>query len=225
MPQKSCGFGFDCASMMMEPGLDPKDCPNWKTCGRVQRYTPEEEVELVRSRMERRRMIRETFRITRREAATMMLMERGNPQRPADFGIDEAQSAISQQLEDLTAAIEVMATDYIAPPGTVVHKYNVKRPGPVVEQEDGTMRHFPRVYTYNKLLASSAIFEPVEDEYLVRAIHLSHNHDPRNIQARLGMERRNRLMQIQTQLQMAKAALEEATAIAQAFTDIPEPVE
>ena len=74
----------------------------------------------------------------------------------------------------------------------------------------------PRVYTYNKLLATSTIFDPAEEERPVRALHLSHDHDPRNLEGRLGIERRNRLMQIRTRLQVAVTALAEADAIASA---------
>lgn len=74
----------------------------------------------------------------------------------------------------------------------------------------------PRVYTYNKLLAETAIFEPVDEEHPVRAIHLSRNSDPRNLEGRLGIERRNRLMRIRTRLQIAATALAEANAIATA---------
>ena len=42
------------------------------------------------------------------------------------------------------------------------------------------------------------------------------NSDPRNIEGRLGIERRNRLMQIRTRLQIAATALAEAEAIATA---------
>ena len=33
---------------MMQPNLEPKDCSNWQTCGRVQEYSADEEVALQR---------------------------------------------------------------------------------------------------------------------------------------------------------------------------------
>jgi hypothetical protein len=36
--------------MMLQPGLEAKDCPNYETCGSVSELTPEEEVDLIRVR-------------------------------------------------------------------------------------------------------------------------------------------------------------------------------
>lgn len=46
-------------------------------------------------------------------------------------------------------------------------------------------------------------------------VHLSRDEDPLNTEARAGIERRNRLLQIKTQLRVAQAALEQAAAISQ----------
>ena len=94
MPKKRCGFGFNCGSMMMQPGLDPKECPNWITCGKVQTYRPEERIELQRRVRRGRRQIDERFQTTRTETAIKMLMERGNPQQASDFGLDTGQQAV-----------------------------------------------------------------------------------------------------------------------------------
>ncbi|MGC1308976.1 MAG: hypothetical protein WA885_17250 [Phormidesmis sp.] len=56
----------------------------------------------------------------------------------------------------------------------------------------------PWVYIYNKLLTNSAMFEPAEEDRPVRAIHLGRDSDPRNLEGRLEIERRNRLMQVRT---------------------------
>ncbi|MEL6989353.1 MAG: hypothetical protein AAGK97_16190 [Bacteroidota bacterium] len=56
-----------------------------------------------------------------------------------------------------------------------------------------------------------------------KVIHLSHSDNARNIQGRLGIERRNKLNKIRTRLLQAKRLLDEATAIAQeeySFDDI-----
>ena len=217
MPQKKCGFGFSCASMMMQPGLEPKECPNWKTCGKVQAYEPHEIVELQRVRLVESQRQRQVFRITRHQSAIMMLKERGGHQELSDFGIEALQSDIAQALTDLQESLEPLTAGYVAPEGVNVHRYSVKRPGSIHrDPETGEETHVPRVYTYNKLLANSAVFEPAEEERPVRAIHLSRDSDPRNLEGRLGIERRNRLMQIRTRLQMAATALAEANAIASA---------
>ncbi|MEO0869927.1 MAG: hypothetical protein AAFY17_16120, partial [Cyanobacteria bacterium J06642_11] len=55
----------------------------------------------------------------------------------------------------------------------------------------------------------------------VRVIHLSHNDDPRNIEGRLGIERRERLKMVNTRLKAAKSLIDEAMAIATApMTDV-----
>lgn len=216
MSQKKCGFGFSCASMMQQPGLEPKDCLNWETCGKVQEYEPYELVELRRVQTVERQRVHVTFRISRHQAAIRMLRERGNHQQLADFGIEEQKEHLEQQLAALLETLEPLTQDYVAPEGVKAHLYNVKRPGQVVTDEEGNEIHYPRIYWYNKMTATSAIFEPSEEDRMVRVIHLSHNHDPRNIEARLGIERRDRLLKIQEQLRVAEAALAEATAIAEA---------
>ena len=228
MPQKKCGFGFCCASMMMQLGLEPKNCPNWKTCGKVQEYSPDEVIELQRVRIVQAEREHYQFRITRHEAAIMMLQQRGNSQSLEDFELPAQQSAISQSLTELQDNVALLTENYVAPLEVNAHRYNVKRPGRIYRNEEGQLCQERRIYWYNKLTASRPIFEPSEDVPLeegveekrpVRAIHLSHDNDPRNMEGRLGLERRNRLMAIHTQLQIAAAALSEANAIATAPMD------
>ena len=217
MPQKKCGFGFSCASMMMQPGLEPKECPNWTTCGKVQSYEPHEIVELQRVRLVESQRQRQVFQITRHQSAIMMLKERGGHQELSDFDIEALQAEIAQALTDFQEHLEPLTVGYIAPEGVNAHRYSVKRPGYIHrDPATGEETHVPRVYTYNKLLANSAMFEPAEEERPVRAIHLSRDSDPRNHEGRLGIERRNRLMQVRTRLQIAVTALAEADAIASA---------
>ena len=222
MPKKKCGFGFSCASMMQQPFLEPQDCPNWQTCGRVQELTPEEEVELVRARQVRLReaqeefeRVIERFRVTRHQAAVMMLQRRGRHQSLSDFDLP----ALFASIGELAASLETGLTDYeqgyIAPEGVEAHRYNVKRPGPII---DGEVTR--NVFWYNKLTANHHIFAPAEKQRTVRVIHLSKDDDPRNFEGRLGIERRNRLQQIRTQLQIAQEALQAANAIASAPMEV-----
>ena len=228
MPQKKCGFGFSCASMMMQPTLEPKDCPNWKTCGRVQEYTAEEEVALQRvMEIEGDRVTCEWI-ITRHRAAITMLQQRGQHREVSDFGLAEDQSAIAEALNRLQENLSSFSQreGYIAPDGIEAHRYNVKRSGRHYRGDDGKWYRKRRVYWYNKLTASSHVFLPavpdeeVEDDS-VRVIHTSHDNDSRNIESRLGIERRNRLNQIRTQLSIAVAAIEQANELAsEPFDDL-----
>jgi hypothetical protein len=197
--------------MMLQPGLEPKDCPNYETCGSASRLTPEEEVDLIRVREIQRQeyearweaarqqleRTRETIRINRHQAAVMMLRERGNPQSMENFGVLQSIANIEARIQELQSGLEHFNQDcYIAPDNCEAHRYNVKRPR-------GT-------YWYNKITSTEAMFEPAVKEEKVKVIHLSHDDDPRNIEGRMGIERRNRLNQIQTQLRIAEEALNRA---------------
>lgn len=214
MPRRKCGFGFSCAAMMLQPGLEPKDCPNYETCGSASELTPEEEVELIRVREVQRQetairwqeaqqqweRVQERIRVSRHWAAVMMLMERGCSQSPEDFGVVDSMTSIEVRLQELRSRVAQFTEGcYIAPDNCEAHRYNVKRPS-------GT-------YWYNKLTSREAIFEPEEREEKVKVIHLSYDDDPRNTEGRLGIERRNRLHQLQTQFQIAEEALEQANTL------------
>lgn len=207
MPRKKCGFGFSCAAMMLQPSLEVKDCPNYETCGSASELTPEEEVELIRVREVQRQeaqqqweRIQERIRVSRHWAAVTMLAERGCSQSLEDFGVINSMELLAVRLQELRSRTEQFTQGcYIAPDSCEAHRYNVKRPS-------GT-------YWYNKLTSREAIFEPEEKEEKVKVIHLSHDDDPRNTEGRLGIERRNRLHQLQTQLQIAEGALEQAIAL------------
>lgn len=220
MPRKKCGFGFSCAAMMMQPGLDAQYCPNAEVCGLITELSEDEQVELLRvteaqaeqlrqgrdrewsEQLRYAREMAERRRVTAFEAATMMLRQRGAPQSLEDFEIPAALDTLMEDLQSLTATLATYEDLYIAPDNCEVHEYATKRPY--------------GKYWYNKLLAQTAIFAPAVEEDNVRVIHLSHYEDPRNIEGRRGIERCNRLHQIKTQLQAAQQALDAAIAIAQA---------
>ncbi len=203
MPQKRCGLGFDCASMMLQPGLTAGDCENYATCGAATQLTPEEEFELIlwrevqaQERRKRRERQQETIRVNRHACALMMLMSRGCPQTPESLGVVELLSGIAPLVESVRSQLAHFEGQYIAPEKCEAHTYNVKRP--------------IGVYQYNKLTAAEAIFEPSEKAQKVRVIHLSNDDDPRNLEARLGIERRNALTQARTQINAAHQSLTQA---------------
>lgn len=72
--------------MMLLVGLEPKDCPNYKTCGSDSELTLEEvELMLVREVESQHRQqewgrVHERIRVSRQQAAVMMLLARGCPQ-------------------------------------------------------------------------------------------------------------------------------------------------
>ena len=213
MPLKRCGLGFDCASMMMQPGLDAGDCENYTTCGAATRLTPEEEFELilwrevqVQESRKRRERQQQTIRVNRHACALIMLMSRGCPQTPDSLGVVELLSRIAPLLEEVRDQLAHFEGQYIAPEKCEAHTYKVKRPL-------GT-------YQYNKLTAAEAIFDPSEKAKKVKVIHLSNDDDPRNLEARLGIERRNALTQARTQINVAHQALIQAQALLQSSSII-----
>lgn len=205
MPKKKCAFGFNCGSMMMQPGLLAEMCPNNLVCGTITELSPEEEIELYRIRETElqenqleREQIRERIWVNQREAASLMLMSRGCPQNLSSMGILESLSLIEVQFQNLRGQLEQYENKYIAPQGCEAHTYNVKRPW-------GT-------YPYNKLSAEQAIFEPSERETKVKVIHLSHDDDPRNQEARAGIDRRNKLQKLANRLAEISEKLESVLA-------------
>ena len=221
MPKKKCGLGFDCASMMIQPGIDPGDCLNYEICGNAYELTPDEELELIRIRerereeaQRERERIEERILISRKQAARMMLMSRGCSQSLDSIGITDAIAGLGEQLSQLSQALsEATQNQYIPPQGVEVHRYNVKRA--------------KKVFEYNKLMAGEAIFKPVEKTReirrngkkimisveAVRMIHLSRDEDARNIVARESIELRNKLSRIETLLKNAQRLIDEASNI------------
>ena len=193
MPKKKCAFGFNCGAMMMSPGLLAENCPNNQVCGLIADMTVEVQIELYRVRREGSELIRETLPLTRQSAASLLLKTRGYPQNLSSFGILESLNTIASQLENLHNHLADFDGLYIPPQGSEVNTYNVKRPW-------GT-------YTYNKLSADQALFESSEREGKVKTIHLSHDDDPRNQEAREGIARRNRLQKLASLLEQISTSL------------------
>ncbi len=214
MPKQKCGLSFSCALMMQQPGLEPRDCPNYRACGSEIALTSDEQLELIRVREQSAQELQrsweerqERVRVSRHQAATLMLRMRGCPQTLQSLGVTDPLDEIAAQLEDLRSRLSTIEREdqYIAPEGCEAHRYNVKRGR--------------KIFWYNKLTANSACFEPVERQDRVRTIHLSHDDDPRNLEGRLGVDRRNKLTQVRTQLQVAAAAIAEALVL---LADEPE---
>jgi len=209
MAEKRCGLGFSCALMMMQPGLGVADCPNRDVCG--SRLSPED-IDLRRVTRDADYQVQlERMRVSRQEAALLMLFQRGATQDLESMGIYDQLLAIENMLAQVRQQLASFAGSYIAPEGAEVHTYNVKRPR--LRVTENGIETWRQVYQYNKLMAATAIFEPSERSHKVRVIHLSHDDDYRNIEARGGIARRNAITQAQTQLRLAQAASAAALAL------------
>ena len=196
MPTELCAYGFSCAAMLLQPGLTAIDCPNKHTCGTIIQLTEEDRVELYRARLENNRRIVEQVRMTREQTASYLLSTRGCPQTAESLGVTEAVRQLTEAIALLEDTINELNEGYIAPFGAEAHRYTVKRPS-------GN-------YEYNKLTSKSAIFPPQQEEKEVKVIHLSKDTDPRNIEGRAGIERRNRLGAIASKVSLATEMLNQA---------------
>lgn len=108
--------------------------------------------------------------------------------------------------------------NYIALEGIEVHIYNTKHP-PSSKFPPGTpleeIRKQQTIYKYHKLLSKTAQFQSeTTDSRKRKVIHLGKHDSEKNIQARLGIERRNRLSKIRTLTTQAAKALQEAAELA-----------
>lgn len=200
MPKIKCAYGFNCASMLQDWSLKPEDCPNRETCGLIRELSPEEEVVLYQARIEENQRIVEERRVRQSQAAIALLNSRGCPQTAESLGLYETLQNLQNTIEALEDAIGEIENEegYIAPPQVEVHPYLVKRGS--------------NSYQYNKLSAQTAIFEPQEKTNKVKNIHLSKDDDSRNIEARKGIERRNKLIAARSKITKANRILNAALA-------------
>lgn len=196
--------------MQQQLELRVEDCPNMSVCGLAQRLEPEAEFELICAGSSGVVPIT----ATRRTAAAMMLMRRGCPQSVEAFGLDDQIAALTTELSQLTEEIAQYDGHYIAPADVEAVAYSVKRPRGVTQTPEGKTVQQYAVYWYNKLMSQTAIFAPAEKERPVKVIHLSKSDDPRNQEGRQGIERRNQLNQIATQLRIAESAISKARSLA-----------
>ena len=193
---KVCSYGFSCASMLLQPGLTAEDCPNKNICGTIIQLTEEEEAELYAARMENNHRIVQTVMMSPQRAAQRLLRDRGCPQTAETIGIEESTVALIDAISQCQELVAELTSSYVAPPGVEAHRYLVKRPY-------GT-------YQYNKLTSKSAIFPPQQEDTEVKVLHLSRDTDPRNILGRSGIERRNRILFLKTQIEKATELLSKA---------------
>jgi hypothetical protein len=167
--------------------------------------TEDELVELVRVRevaqgRQRRAAARyrEQWVTSRRQIALQLLQERGRPQQAVDYIPDAVFDQLHQQIAQLQTQLQRLEQPYLPPEGTIVHRYWVNR-------------RYAR-YAYNKLMALRPVFPAVEQHkrQWTRVIHLSKDDDLRNLEARKGITRQQRLLSIREALEQAQAALQAA---------------
>jgi len=193
---KICSYGFSCASMLLQPGLTAEDCPNQSVCGTIIQLTEEEQAQLYEARIESNRRVVQTVLMSPQRAARRLLGDRGCPQTPETIGIEESTVALIDAIAACQEMIADLTSSYVAPPSVEAHRYLVKRPY--------------ATYQYNKLTSKKAIFPPQQEENPVKVLHLSRDTDPRNILGRSGIERRNRILLLKTQIEKATELLSTA---------------
>ncbi len=202
MSRKYCPFSFSCEAITQTPGLLAAQCPNLAACSELAKSDIESET--VNLQVGDEAETQHSVLMSANSAATLMLRQRGNPQAMDSLGIVSLMETLQESMAELEAQLTQLEPDskqYIAPEGTEVHAYAVKRPY-------GT-------YWYNKLAAHREMFHPQTQQRLVRHIHLGKTDEPRHREAQAGIERRNQLVKTRTQLLTAAKALEEALSILQ----------
>ena len=202
MSRKYCPFSFSCEAITQTPGLLAAQCTNLVACSELAKA--DENGGTVNLQVGNKVQAQHSVPMSANSAATLMLRQRGNPQDLDSLGIASLMETLQDAmvgLETQLAQLEPDGKQYIAPEGTEVHVYAVKRPY-------GT-------YWYNKLAAHREMFHPQAQQRLVRHIHLGKTDDPRHREAQAGIERRNQLVKTRTQLMTAAKALEAALLILQ----------
>ncbi|MEM6252582.1 MAG: hypothetical protein AAF821_06620 [Cyanobacteria bacterium P01_D01_bin.156] len=202
MVRKYCPFSFSCEAITQLPDLFAAQCPNLAACLDLAKADGDKET--VHLQVGNELQAQRSVPMSANSAATLMLRQRGNPQDLESLGISSLMETLQEamvELETQLVQLEPEGKQYIAPEGTEVHAYAVKRPY-------GT-------YWYNKLAAHREMFHPQAQQRLVRHIHLGKTDEPRHREAKAGIERRNQLVKTRTQLMTAAKALEEALSILQ----------
>jgi hypothetical protein len=201
--KSKCRLGFACASIMQNSQIRADRCPNRATCREIVNFEFDERASFLMVRRLDGSLVEEYIELSRHEAAVMMLMQRGCPQTLDDFGLLESIDTIIELLGDLRSQIESYQGQYIAPDGCEMHTYNVKHNDVELQPNNqGELVPHPIkvVYTYYKLAAKRPIFAPSIEPNNVKVIHLSRTDDPRSLESRRGIERRNRLSMLRSQL-------------------------
>ena len=202
MSRKYCPFSFSCEAITQIPDLLAAQCPNLAACSELVKSDGEDET--VDFQVGNKAHTQHSVSMSANAAATLMLRQRGNPQDLDSLGIVSLMATLQEtmvELEAQFAQLEPSSKQYIAPEGTEVHAYAVKRPY-------GT-------YWYNKLAAHREMFQPQTQQRLVRHIHLGKTGEPRQREAQAGVERRNQLVKTRTQLMTTAKALEKALSMLQ----------
>lgn len=170
--------------------------------------------------IEERRRIRQINRIRQHEAAVILLKQRGNSQSFNDFDLENLNTQLKELSESIQDKLSKLNSGYIAPENSDVNVYNVKHPPTSYFRKDipiEEIREKQKIYYYHKLQSNQAQFKAIENASAkqlkerrkrtrsdnCKTIHLSHSWDARNIQARIGVERRDRLNEIKTKLNKA----------------------
>jgi hypothetical protein len=182
--------------MLLQPGLTAENCPNRLVCGTIIQLTEEEEAELYAARIEHNRRVVQTVMMSPQRAAQTLLNDRGCPQTAKTIGVEQSAVNLIARIAQCQEIIVELTSTYVAPPGVEAHRYLVKRPY--------------ATYQYNKLTSKEAVFPPQQEKSYVKVLHLSSDTDPRNILGRSGIERRNRILLLKTQIEKAAELLAKA---------------
>lgn len=156
--------------------------------------------------------------IKKHECSVISLREYANHQSSKSLEIIKYISEVKELLEQLESQLETFDRGYIAPVGAEFNTYNTKRRPNIefsAENDSQTEYYKPKVYKYCMLRAKTDLFKSKGKAKLkCKSIHLGEIGSEKDIQARLGIEKRNRLLKIRTRLIRAVEAMKEAAKLA-----------
>lgn len=256
-PDRKCPYGFTCKNHPWGKNKITKDCKYYDRCKRIVRKLTKASIDIdsyeeyideiaedskYYGSSSRKRAFCYTGTdkqtsllleaIEKHERSVIILRKRANHQPFENWGIQEQISQVRKSLKQLESQLIKLNRGYIAPQGVELNTYNVKRypfGKPSEENSSKTEYYKPKIYKYRKLQSKTAQFKSKKEvEPKCKIIHLGKIGSEEDIQGRLGIERRNRLLKIRTRLIRAVNALQEAAELADVefnFDDFTEQTE
>ena len=237
-PDRKCPYGFTCGNHPWGQYKITKDCKYYDKCkaivktlteaslNNIEEYLDESRKESIEFHREStsynhdhynkyyRDMVKLLKAIEKHERAVIFLRKRGNHQTFESLGVNEQISQVKESLKQLESKLRKLDRGYIAPEGVEVNTYKVKR-YPYGKLSGQNQKQKVVEYEYHNLKSKTAQFESeTEIDQKCKVIHLGKSDGEKNIQGRLGIERRNRLLKIRTRLIRALNALQEAAELA-----------
>ncbi len=242
-PERKCPYGFTCRKHPWGQYRFTKDCKYYATCKRivkkltgaslddierfinedieeeVSKFTEEAfEYETGWQNREGTEGVNLLSAIEKHERAVILLRKRGNHQSLESLGESEQISQVEKSLNQLDKKLRNLDRGYIAPEKVSIEPHNTKYyPDGKSSKGNPLPNKDQIVYEYYRLKSKTAQFEfETKIDSKCKVIQLGTSDSEKYIQGRLGIERRKRLIKINSKLIKAAKILQEAAELADA---------